>query len=147
MPTCKYCHHTISNFDKDVCPYCGEKNPIDNSYETKDMTQFVNPVTGDFKLYKSKSRMIASFLCLFLGSFGAHCFYLGFVKKGLSELFITLAFVGGFGSLLGFVWFSSLPLPLMYLTAFSLVFIAYAIFSIRYFTKDSLKDSRGEFLH
>ena len=147
MPTCKYCHHTISNFDKDVCPFCGEKNPIDNSYETKDMTQFVNPVTGDFKLYKSKSRKIASFLCLFLGSLGAHSFYLGFVKKGLLELFITLAFVGGFGSLLAFVWFPKPSSPLMYLVSFGLVFIVYAIISIRYFTKDSLKDSRGEFLH
>lgn len=147
MPICKYCHHTISNFDKDVCPFCGEKNPIDNTYETKDMTQFVNPVTGDYKLYKSKSRKIASFLCLFLGSFGAHNFYLGYTKKGLIELLITLVLVGGIGSLLAFALNLSWPIPLSFVLPFAVIFVFYAFLSIRYFTKDSLKDSRGEFLH
>ncbi len=147
MPICKYCHHTISNFDKDICPFCGEKNPIDNAYETKDMTQFVNPVTGDYKLYKSKSRKMASFLCLFLGSFGVHSFYLGFVKRGIVELLLSLAFIGVLGSLLAFAFNLGWPIPICFLLPLALVFVCYAFVSIRYFTKDSLKDKRGEFLH
>ena len=111
------------------------------------MTQFVNPVTGDFKLYKSKSRKIASFLCLFLGSFGVHSFYLGYTKKGLIELLITLMLVGGIGSLFAFGLNLSWPTPLSFALPFAVIFLFYAFLSIRYFTKDSLKDSRGEFLH
>ncbi len=147
MPICKNCHHSISSFDKDICPYCGESNPIDEGYETKDMTQFVDPVSGDYKLYKSKSRKVSAFLCLFLGYLGAHSFYLGFHKRGIIEAAITLLAVGGIGSILAFALEGKIPFYLPYIILFAALFIVYAVLSIRYFHKDSLKDSRGEFLH
>jgi len=147
MPICKNCHHSISSFDKDVCPYCGENNPIDENYETKDMTQFVDPVSGDYKLYKSKSRKASAFLCLFLGYFGAHSFYLGFYRRGAIEAIASLLIIGGIGSLLGFLLQGKMPFYLPHIILFAVLFLVYAILSIRYFHKDSLKDSRGEFLH
>ncbi len=146
MPICKRCHHSISSFDKDLCPYCGEENPIDEGYETKDMTQFINPVSGDYKLLKSKSRLTCALLCLFLGSFGAHSFYLGFKKRGLIELIATLIFIAAIGSIFAFAIKLSIQTGLSYLIAFGIVFLIYAGISIKYFVKDSLKDAHGEFL-
>lgn len=146
MPICKRCHHSISSFDKDLCPYCGEENPIDEGYETKDMTQFINPVTGDYKLMKSKSRRVCALLCLFLGSFGAHSFYLGFKRRGLIELIATIILISAIGSIFAFAIKLPISPALSYLIAFAIVFLFYAAFSIKYFVKDSLKDAHGEFL-
>jgi len=145
MPTCKNCHREISKFDADICPYCGCPRPIDDNYKTKDMTGFVDPVSGAYKLYKSKSRKAAGFLCLFLGWAGAHDFYLGFRKRAVLELAGTLVFVGGFGSLLAFTILTS-DLFIAYAAPFFVAFLVYAIASFNYFTKDSLKDANGEFL-
>jgi TM2 domain-containing membrane protein YozV len=143
MPQCKNCHREISKFDSDVCPFCGTPHPIDDNYKTKDMTQFVDPVSGDYKLYKSKSKLAAGLLCVFLGEFGAHSFYLGFWKRGLVELLSTAILLGGVGSLLFFaaslgVW--------GYLIPFFALFVFYACLSYRYFRGESTKDAAGEFL-
>ena len=95
MPTCRYCHKEISAFDKDVCPYCGTPHPIDDNYKTKDMTQFVDPVTGNYKLYKSKTRKAAGLLCLFMGFSGAQYFYLEELKRGILSLVIVYAWKKG----------------------------------------------------
>jgi hypothetical protein len=143
MPQCKNCHREISKFDSDVCPFCGTPHPIDDNYKTKDMTQFVDPVSGDYKLYKSKSKLVAGLLCALLGEFGAHSFYLGFWKRGLIELGVTLLLIGGVGSLLFFVS----PLSFWgYLIPWFALIVVYAIISYRYFQGESTKDAAGEFL-
>ena len=76
MPICKNCHRTISKFDKDMCPYCGTGNPIEDNYQTKDVTSFIKATKTSGDLYKSKSRKTAGFLWLFLGSLGIHNFFL-----------------------------------------------------------------------
>jgi hypothetical protein len=56
--------------------------------------------------------------------------------------------VGGFGSLLFFTIFTGTDyLFLDYAAPFFVAFLIYAVLSFNYFTKDSLKDSNGEFLH
>ncbi len=145
MPTCKNCHREISKFDSDVCPYCGTPHPIDADYKTKDITGFVDPVTGAYKLYKSKSRRTAAFLCLFLGWAGIHYFYLGFHKKGVAAALITLLGVGGIGAVL-FLTQADFKNPLAFFTPFIVDFVVYAVWSVRYFTRDSLVDANGEFL-
>lgn len=146
MPICKYCHKTISNFDKDVCPYCGEKDPIEETYETKDMTQFVNPVTGEYKLYKTKSRKVAAVLCFFFGFLGASSFYLGYWKRGISILSGSLIFTLGLGLLLHLGLQVPLSPYLCYLIPVLGLLLASIGFSIRYMLKDSVKDKNGEFL-
>jgi TM2 domain-containing membrane protein YozV len=143
MPQCKNCHREISKFDSDICPFCGTPHPIDDNYKTKDMTQFVDPVSGDYKLYKSKRKLVAGLLCALLGYFGAHDFYLGFWKKGLIEAGVSLVLVGGLGSLLYFLS----PLTFWgYLIPALVLVLFYALFSLRYFKGESTKDSAGEFL-
>lgn len=144
MPECRNCHREISKFDNDVCPYCGTPHPIDENYKTKDMTSFVDPVTGDYKLYKSKSKKTASILAFSCGYTGAPLFYLGFRKKGILALAIFLVF------------YIALALPLFFfvkpLSFWSFLiplFLAYLVnvpFGVRYLKNDSLKDVNGEFL-
>jgi TM2 domain-containing membrane protein YozV len=143
MPQCKNCHREITKFDNDVCPYCGTPHPIDENYKTKDMTQFVDPVTGNYQLYKSKSKKTAALLAIFLGWTGAHFFYLGYKRNGWIALLASLVLIGGGGSLLFF--FSGLGW-LGYLTAFLVAWIVYPPLAVRYLKSDTYKDANGEFL-
>jgi TM2 domain-containing membrane protein YozV len=145
MPTCRYCHKEISAFDKDVCPYCGEPHPIDENYKTKDMTQFVDPVTGNYKLYKSKTRKTAGLLCLFLGWSGAQYFYLEELKRGIIAIVVTLLVTGGLGAALFFL-VPVLHNALAFVIPFAANWLFYIGWSFVFFFKDSLKDGNGEFL-
>jgi len=143
MPQCKNCHREITKFDNDVCPYCGTPHPIDENYKTKDMTQFVDPVTGNYQLYRSKSKKTTALLAIFLGWTGAHFFYLGFKKNGLIALLASCVLIGGGGTLLfffsGWGW-------LGYLAAFLVAWIVYPPLAVRYIKSDTYKDANGEFL-
>ncbi|MCI1244993.1 MAG: hypothetical protein LKK13_03145 [Bacilli bacterium] len=145
MPTCRNCHKEISAFDKDVCPYCGTPHPIDENYRTKDMTQFVDPVTGNYKLYKSKTRKAAGLLCLFIGFSGAQFFYLEKLRAGVVSLIVTLLAVGGIGCALFFL-VPSLANVWAFLIPFAADWLFYMLGSLVFFFKDSLKDGNGEFL-
>jgi TM2 domain-containing membrane protein YozV len=144
MPQCKNCHREISKFDNDVCPYCGTVHPIDDNYKTKDMTQFVDPVSGNYQLYKSKTKKTTVLLAVFLGWVGAHFFYLGYTKKAWLAILGSLFIIGGIGSLLCF-----LPTGLSYsayLIAFAAAWLPYPAIAAKYAKSDTYKDANGEFL-
>jgi hypothetical protein len=145
MPKCRNCHHEISSFDKDICPFCGTENPIASDYKTQDMTQFVDPVSGDYKLYKSKAKKTMALLTMFLGCFGVGFFYIEKKKEGLISLLVTLLWTGGLGSLLFFL-VAPLHNALGYVLPFLAIYLAFFIFSLFLFHNDSLKDGNGEFL-
>lgn len=145
MPICKNCHRTISKFDKDICPYCGTSNPIEDNYQTKDVTSFIKATNSEGKLYKSKSKKVTGLLCALVGYFGIHNFYLGFTKKAVLELLVSLAIIGGIGCLLFFL-VPALNNALAFLIPFAVLWVAYIVISIHYFTNDSLEDSHGVFL-
>ncbi len=144
MPRCKSCQKEITKFDTDICPYCGEKNPIDPNYETIDVTSYIKPQEQNYELYRSKSRKTAAFLCLGLGYLGVHSFYLGFRRTGLIQCLVSILLIAGIGSALFFTkaWES----PLAFLVPFFVIWAVYMLQSIYYFKKDNLKDARGEFL-
>jgi len=144
MPQCKNCHREITKFDNDVCPYCGTLHPIDDNYKTKDMTQFVDPVSGNYQLYKSKTKKTTCLLTVFLGWTGAHFFYLGYTKKGLLALLGSLIIIGGVGTLLYF--FAGGLSYAGYLIAFLMAWIMYPPMAVKYAKSDTYKDANGEFL-
>lgn len=147
MPLCKNCHRNISRFDKDICPYCGFINPIDDTYETKDVTSLANPVKEGFKLYKSKSKTLFLVFAFTLSFFGIHEFYLGFKRRGFIYLIINLMATAIIGSSLAFIPSPAILSPLWsYLVTFFAIYLVNILLSIRFLFKESLKDKRGEFL-
>lgn len=149
MPICRNCQKTINKFDSDFCPHCGIPDPIDSQYKTKDMTQFIDPQRPNYKLYKSKSRLLTALLCLFFGWSGAHLCYLGYKKKGLIEFLVSMAVTLVIGSVflvLSLTGNEILNPILGFLVPFGFLFVFYAIRSIYYFKKDSLTDKNGVFL-
>ncbi len=83
MPRCRECGREITRFDRDICPYCGTPSPIEENYQTEDMTSFFSKVDGNVEdLKKAKRKRIYVLFLFLLGFAGADYFYLGFWKKG-----------------------------------------------------------------
>ncbi len=64
------------------CHNCGTKTAFtDSSYRTS-------------SVHGQKSRFIAGILAILLGTLGIHSFYLGFNKKGITQLLLFVFFLG-----------------------------------------------------
>ena len=101
MPKCKFCGRTIPKSDKDLCRYCGGREPFDLvTNETKDITQFIDFDPTLNGVFKRKSLKKYSFLTMFLGVFAAHLFYVKKTKAAVVLLISNLIFIGGAGALL-----------------------------------------------
>lgn len=144
MPYCKFCHHEISKFDRDVCPFCGGLNPIDSEYKTMDVTRQIGKIKDDVELYQSKSHLTFSLFAMFLGMFGVHNFYIKKAKKGIVNLVTSILFEISLGLILFFS--GALKNALAFLIPFFALFLFYIILGLVYLKKDSLKDGEGEFL-
>ena len=83
--SCENCGFTRGH-GSGYCPACGRKIPFD---------AIECPLCGSGvrvgRERKAKRRIVAGLLALFLGPFGAHRFYLGYVKQGLLRLILTAA--------------------------------------------------------
>lgn len=69
---CINCGNELKN-DADVCLNCGK---------------LVNK--NDKALPTTKSRVAAGLFGIFLGCFGVHNFYLGYIKKAIAQLLLTI---------------------------------------------------------
>ena len=153
MPKCRYCHENITKLDREICPFCGGKKPFEGSeYLTQDITQTIDTISKDkIKPFKQHSKKIMALYCMFLGFFGADCFYLGFKKYGFYRIIINFVITAVLGTASLFL------LPLInsslvfdfyyhYIFAFIFLFIIYFILGItRFYTKNK-KDSNGVFV-
>ena len=145
MPYCRNCHKEISKFDNDVCPYCGTRKPIDPAYKTMDVTTNIAKLAADgYELPKTRSQKAFCYLCMFLGCFGVHYFYIYLPKRGVLDLFCTLVCVLGIG----------LPLTLtgVFVSAFAFLIPFFVLFLLHvglgfyFFSVQSPKDGKGDFL-
>lgn len=77
----KFCTNCGQQLDEGVsfCVNCGKNT---NSLEKKETNV-------------SKSKIVAGLFGIFLGTFGVHNFYLGYTKKAIAQLLITLLSFGG----------------------------------------------------
>ena len=144
MAQCKYCHASITRIDKEVCPFCGGKRPLDGTdTSTQDVTKIVDQLENAVEI-KHKKRWIAVLLSLLFGFLGAPHFYLGKTKKG----FLTIAICCGFICAIGMILLFIAKLPALW--AFLIPYFATEIYSIIcafvYLTNHSIQDSHGEFL-
>lgn len=53
--------------------------------------------------YMQKDRKVAGLLAMFLGTLGAHSFYMGNTSRGLVQLFVSL-FTCGVGAIVMLIW-------------------------------------------
>lgn len=115
MPKCKYCHENITRFDKEICPFCGGRKPLEGIDDsTYDITQCIDIMKGQNEInFKQRSHVTNGLLCMFLGLFGADAFYLGFNKIGIIRIIINI------------ILFVGVSLPLYFFT--ELKFISFAI--------------------
>ena len=104
MPKCRYCGAQISKFDKDICPMCGEKKPLDGVLdETVDFTHVLDAVSDTKEEVNFKSRIVAGILAILFGFLGAHNFYVGKYRLAFINLIESVVGIGGIGSILFFL--------------------------------------------
>ena len=97
--SCDHCNFTRGN-GAGYCPHCGRRVPYQ-----QEICEYCGGVV--FSLYheKSRHRVVAGLLALLLGYLGLHNFYLGYPKKGLFKLIITvILFLLGIGALTILIW-------------------------------------------
>lgn len=144
MPYCRHCHKEISKFDTDICPHCGEKKPIADGYRTMDITRTMDTLSQEgYELPKSRSQKTFAILCMCLGYFGIHEFYIYRKTRGILCIFLTHFFVCAVGFPLTFAWLHN---ALGFLIPFLIEWVFYVILGILYLKVESPKDGRGEFL-
>lgn len=143
MAKCKYCGQNISRLDKEICPFCGGKKPLDGTDTT---TQDVTKVLGqyvDAKKIKHHSRIVAALLAIFVGIFGIHSFYLGKKKAGWITLAISVGIIGLVGTLL----FLTTGLGVFaYLIPYFVLEALLIAVAISYLVRHDVTDANGEFL-
>lgn len=146
MPNCKNCGTRLTKFDKDICPVCGEKNPLEGvSSDTVEITSNLDLSEAELKDFNRISKFKAELLFIFLGWSGAAIFYLNYLYQALVWAAINIVLIiGGLGSLLAFIT----PLgPIWgYLIALGCSYIVNIATAIIIYFKSNLKDGFGEFL-
>lgn len=143
MPACRNCGARLTKFDKEVCPVCGTKNPLEGvTSDTVEMTSFINMEKNrDFRV-KKKSTML--FYFFIAGFTGLPFFYLHAIKKGLVCIFLNICYFA-----MSFVLFGIVLNAGYAATSIITVFVMYFINSlvgILLYRNDSLKDGYGEFV-
>ncbi|MEO5964572.1 MAG: NINE protein [Candidatus Limnocylindrales bacterium] len=101
-PTTKFCHACAASIDAraEICPKCGVRQPFQAG-----MPGGGGLTVGDVTTATGKSKLVASLLAIFLGSFGVHKFYLGDNTKGIVYLvFFWTAIPGIVGFIEGILW-------------------------------------------
>lgn len=146
MPVCKNCGSRITKFDKDMCPICGSKNPLEGvTSETIEITSEIDLGNPEFKNYHFTSRLTTCLLFVFIGIFGSGFFYAKYKKPGLCWLIANMTIIGGIGSLLAFLT----PLGILwgYLIPALICYGANIAMGLYFLLKSNLKDGNGEFMH
>ena len=145
MPLCKNCHARISKFDKDICPVCGCKNPLDGV--TSDTIEFTHGIDGnnpEFKKHAPRKKKKALIYFCTLGWTGLGFYYLRFKPMAIVIWIIAnLAFIGGIGCLFFFLT----PLKgFGFLISLAICYVINAIVGVSYIVKPNRKDGQGELI-
>ena len=80
------------------CPECAATNKTEGG-----ISDSLNNNYPNYSLDEQKSKMAAGLFGIFLGSFGAHNFYLGYTGKAVAQLLITVL-TCGLGAIVTSIW-------------------------------------------
>ena len=144
MPNCKNCGARISKFDKDICPVCGTKNPLEGvSSETVEITSQIdlnNFVEGQKVVCRRKKMLILFLAC---GFSAAQFFYLKRKKFAVLWLIINLVIMAAVYFLISMF---RTPLAVCIIVAVLSTYILNSIMGAIYYFLPDLKDGEGEFV-
>lgn len=146
MPYCRNCNSRISKFEKDICPVCGTRNPLDGaSSDTVEITSQLDVHGKDAKkMYDPHFRITAFILFSFIGWTGAGYFYLKFKKMGFIWLAANLLVIGGI--MAAFLLTLGPKSWLSYAAPFASVYLVNMGIGVYYLAKQNAKDGNGEFI-
>lgn len=146
MLKCRNCGEKLTKFNKEFCPYCGVKNPIEKFVDSSDTTQAIDKIKEEDLAFNEKSYKVYSLFSIFLGFFSVDLFYLGFTNLALIRLlvnfglwlvaFLTIYLINN--SLVLIAIF--VPLAFLYF-----LYLLYGIFKF-FKMKNNLKDKNGVYL-
>ncbi|HPY79891.1 MAG: hypothetical protein GXY57_04450 [Erysipelotrichaceae bacterium] len=144
MPVCRNCNSRISKFDKDICPICGAKSPLDGvNSETVEVTSEIDVSNPEFAHAKPRSKKLLLALFCLVGFTGAPFVYFKYIKLALIWFLLNALLIGG-GS--AFLYFLT-PLGLWsLLVGFSTSYVINIAAGVVYFKTTNLKDGNGEFV-
>lgn len=83
------------------CPNCGSQND-DNANSCGSCGAPLKQEATQNNGSDSKSKLVAGLLGIFLGAWGVHNFYLGFTRKAVIQIIVTIV-TCGIGSLWGLI--------------------------------------------
>lgn len=145
MPICRNCKARISKFDKDICPVCGTKQPLQGvSSDTVEITAQVD-ISGlkeERKVLRNRKSMLLLFI--FCGFTGSGFFYLKKKKTALVWLLSNLVFI----PVLFLMFYFPFELEVVLSIVFSFVvdYIINAVVGAALYLFPNLKDGEGEFV-
>ena len=146
MPNCRNCGARLSKFDKDICPVCGTKNPLEGvTSETIEITSQIdlNGFNEGQKVVRRKKTLLILFLsCGFLG---IPFFYLKRQKFGFIWLAINLVIYFAAFSL--FLFLLKFHPVFAIIIPFILLYLINTVTGFIYNYQNDLKDGEGEFVH
>ncbi len=141
MLKCKNCGEKLTKFNKEICPYCGCKEPLSESSQETDTTKAIQVVNDSSLIVNKKSLKVFILLTCFLGIFGIEFAYLNKIKEFLISLLINLILYIVFFIIF---YFLNLSVYLFILIPILILFLLNIIFAgILYFNKNLIKDSNG----
>ena len=145
MPNCRNCGARISKFDKDICPVCGTKNPLEGvASETVEITSQIdlnNFVEGQKVVRRRKTLLILFIAC---GFTAAQFFYLKKKKFAILWLILNLVFIGGLFFLLSM--FPGIHIIAAIIIPIVLTYVINSVMGAIYYFLPDLKDGEGEFV-
>ncbi|HKL72698.1 MAG TPA: hypothetical protein VJY64_00735 [Candidatus Onthovivens sp.] len=145
MPKCKYCSARISKFDKDICPACGAKKPIDSrEQQTTDITQQIDQVSEVQLKFKTRKKKTLVYLGSLLAFFGAGYFYLGFILKGFIQFGANLLLTGI--CTLAFFYGVELDIAISVIIALVLTYSINFSLYLYHYLFNTIKDVNGVFI-
>lgn len=147
MPYCRNCGARITKFEKDICPVCGTRDPLDGATsDTVEITSQLDIHSKEGKkMVKMHFRLTTFILFVLLGWTGAGYFYLNFKKMGAIWLAANILVLSGLGALFIFLLLSPATW-LAYAAPFAVVYLVNIGVGIYYLVKTDLKDGNGEFI-
>ena len=145
MPNCRNCGARLSKFDKDICPVCGTKNPLEGvSSETVEITSQID--LSSFKEGQKVVRRRKTLLILFVacGFTASQFFYLKKKKFAVLWLAINLLILVGLFFLLSM--FPGIHLIVAIIVPIVFTYLMNSIMGVIYYFLPNLKDGEGEFV-